>query len=494
METISIGYDWKQIAKTERYMKKMISSIKRPSGRRKYSDGLRDAFILIFRCTHGQDFTFVGLKRLEEEFGVHPRTIERWLKTLIEDGWIARGVKCIDGYMRCGFYLLAHPLLLNLLEKLNLPWRKHNEEQEADQIKAGGPESEISDGSGEPDHEKNGSVRKIDEYRAAHACSEEDRNSSCAAGHGESLGKEGRPSFGRHNRRLPGAGVHGGIRVFRGPKDNSAPRRRCATYANLQADLARQVVGNLPDRLTIRNGFNVPPFPPEKNLAASSPSAASAPGENGKIFIEPEVSAEAPAAALFEIPQDTAWTEAKNTICASSPHLRPLLDQLASRRLADGTLSLDGPADPVTNIIERQYGRRIAEALRQVGVDRHQYGVWPPELRQQIEARDQARADRERIREERQRQQAVAARAIRLAQMTPAQQFEQLEAAYPAGKSGWWAKQVFLRMHKRGDIPALPVLLSALSRQKDNPSWQRDNARWVPKLNNWLIQRQWREK
>jgi hypothetical protein len=187
METISIGYDWKQITKTERYIKKMISSIKRPSGRRKYSDGLRDAFIYILRYTHGQDFTFVGLKRLEEEFSVHPRTIERWLKTLIEDGWIARGVKCIDGYMRCGFYLLAHPLLLNLLEKLNLPWRKHNEEQEVDKSDAAGPGSEISNDSGELDREKNGSARKTDAHRSAPTCSEEDGNSPCAAGHGESI-------------------------------------------------------------------------------------------------------------------------------------------------------------------------------------------------------------------------------------------------------------------------------------------------------------------
>lgn len=491
MKTISIGYNWKQITKTERYIKKMISSIKRPSGRRKYSDGLRDAFIYIFRYTHGQDFTFVGLKRLEEEFGVHPRTIERWLKTLIEDGWIARGVKCIDGYMRCGFYLLAHPLLLNLLEKLNLPWRKHNEEQEVDKSDAAGPGSEISNGSGELDREKNGSVRKTDAHRSAPTCSEEDGNSPCAAGHGESLGKEGRPAPGRYNRRFPGVRIDGGVRVFRGSKDDSSPEGHCATSANLQADLTRQVVGNLPDHLTIRNGFDVPPFPPEKFLAVPSPLAASAPGENGKIFIEPEISAEAPATALFEIPQDAAWVEAKNTICASSPHLRHLLVQLASRRLVDGTLSLDGPSAPVTNIIERQYGRRIAEELRQIGVDRHQYGVWSPKLRQQIEARDQGVADRERVREERQRQQAAAARAIRLAQLTPVQQFEQLEAAYPAGKGGWWAKKIFLQMHQRGEIPALQALLSSLSSQKNNPSWQRDGGRWIPKLSNWLSQHQW---
>jgi len=491
METISIGYDWKQIVKSERNMKKMISSIKRPSGRRKYSDGLRDAFIYIFRYTHGQDFTFVGLKRLEEEFGVHPRTIERWLKTLIEDGWIARGVKWIDGYMRSGFYLLAHPLLLNLLEKLNLPWRKHNEEQETDQIKAEGPESEISDGSVAPDHEKDGSVRKIAEHRSAHVCSEEDGNSPSAAGHGESLGKAGRPAPERSDRRFAEDGINKGVRVFRGSKDDSSPGGRRATCANLQADLTRQVVGNLPDHLTIRNGFDVPPFPPGNILAVPSPSAASAPGEDGKVFIEPEISAEAPATALFEIPQDAAWVEAKNTICASSPHLRHLLVQLASRRLADGTLSLDGPSAPVTNIIERQYGRRIAEELRQIGVDRHQYGVWSPELRQQIEARDQAVADRERVWEERQRQQAAAARAIRLAQLTPVQQFEQLEAAYPAGKSGWWAKKTFLQMHQRGKIPALQALLSALSSQKNNPSWQRDDGRWIPKLSNWLSQHQW---
>jgi len=219
-----------------------------------------------------------------------------------------------------------------------------------------------------------------------------------------------------------------------------------------------------------------------------------APGEGEDIFTDTDPSTEAPVSDLPEMPQDAAWIVAKTAICVSSPHLRSLFDQLAPRRLADGTLSLDGPSALIINIIERQYGRRIAEALRQAGVDRHQYGVWSSELRQQMDVATRAFMHQERAREVRQRQQAAAARAICLARLAPAEQFQQLESAYPAGKSSKSAFVVFLKMHKRGDIPALSTLLSALSRDKGKSYWQNNNGKYIPQLSNWLDKKQWEQK
>jgi hypothetical protein len=100
----------------------------------------------------------------------------------------------------------------------------------------------------------------------------------------------------------------------------------------------------------------------------------------------------------------------------------------------------------------------------------------------------------ERTREARQRQQAVVARATRLAQLTPAEQFQQLESSYPAGKSSKSAFVVFLKMYKRGEIPALSTLLSALSRDKGKSYWQNNNGKYIPQLSNWLDKKQWQQK
>lgn len=385
-------------------------------------------YVQLAMCARGKDHAYPRHQWLAGKVNVTSRTIQTYIKWLVQAGLISVTQELVKGCSRKRniYWFLAHPAI------------KTDDAESAT----------LEDGE-----EKNFPVEP-EEFSGPLYINKDFNTTHSADAEGESHEIKQTEETDRATAQTDesGDGPDAGLRGFeRGRKDESARRGEKIGRANEQSECSGRVRGG--------NAGNTGRCP-----------------------------------SLTPWVDDAAWTEAKAAICASSPHLRPLLDQLASRRLADGTLSLDGPAAPITTIIERQYGRRIAEALRQVGVDRHQYGVWSPELRQRIEARDQARADRERIREERQRQQAVAARAIRLAQMTPAQQFEQLETAYPAGKSGWWAKQVFLRMHKRGDIPALPVLLSALSRQKDNPSWQRDNARWVPKLNNWLTQHQWEQK
>ncbi|NLX18219.1 MAG: hypothetical protein GXY53_02925, partial [Desulfobulbus sp.] len=118
METISITCNGIQFFQIEKCIRKMFAAMKRPSGRKQYTEGMRDLFILMFRCTNGRDFTYLSLKRMEEELAVHPRTVERWLKKFIEDGWIAKGAEFVDGYMRHGFFLLAHPTLLKVLNNI----------------------------------------------------------------------------------------------------------------------------------------------------------------------------------------------------------------------------------------------------------------------------------------------------------------------------------------------------------------------------------------
>ena len=189
--------------------------------------------------------------------------------------------------------------------------------------------------------------------------------------------------------------------------------------------------------------------------------------------------------------QDPSWLAAKAGICGSNPHLRPLLNQLIGQRQEDGLLLLAGPNSVVTGIIERQHGQRIAEALHQAGTNRYRFGVQSADLRRQIEARDQAVELRERVNAAIQASQAELAREHHIARLTPAEQFDILFREYPSPKGFWWAKQTFLRLHRRKELPPLPNLQAAIRRHKADPTWQRECGRWVPNLSNWLAQHRW---
>lgn len=199
-----------------------------------------------------------------------------------------------------------------------------------------------------------------------------------------------------------------------------------------------------------------------------------------------------PQGDMPHIIQDSTWLAAKNKICESQPHLRPLLNQLIGQLEGDGSLCLAGPNGVITGIIERQHGQRIAEALLQANVS-HRFGIQSDALRCQIEARDQALEFRERTNAAMQARQAQQARERNMERLTPAEQFDVLAREYPSQNGLWWAKRTFLQMAKRNEIPSLPVMLSAIRRQKANPSWQRDCGRWVPHLSNWFTRHCWED-
>jgi DNA-binding Lrp family transcriptional regulator len=196
------------------------------------------------------------------------------------------------------------------------------------------------------------------------------------------------------------------------------------------------------------------------------------------------------SSSLAKLPEDRAWTDAKDYICASSPNLRSLLDQLIGSRLPNGVLSLDGPNAVVTGILERQHGARIAEALRKLGVPRHRFGVQSAELRQKIEAQVDAFEAADRFRVVMQAKEAKVVRQVQLDSLTPVQQFDHLVQEYP-GKSSWWARQVYLRMHKKGELPSFSILISSVIKMKSGELWQKDCGRWIPHLSNYLLQHRW---
>ncbi|MDR2549112.1 MAG: helix-turn-helix domain-containing protein [Desulfobulbus sp.] len=492
MQTISVSCSGSQFVKIELCLKKMFAAMKRSSGRKKYSEGMRDLFIFMLKCTSGRDFTYVTLKRLEEELGVHSRTVERWLKKFIEDGWITKGAKFVDGYMRSGFFLLAHSSLLNILTKIKgIAWRKHDEEQEAETIDIWESRKKISEDFGRLDLQGYERRRKIDACRPADVRREKDENSSIPTGDGEILGTGIRTDSERNQERPVGVGKGGFDQAFERQKNDSFPGGRCATPVHIQDDLTRQVVGNLPELLTIRSDFYInSPLPPSMTrLDEVDSGAAGAAGrekkETGKDFFEQD-----------ETDNHPIWLEARKELFQRNPRFMGLLRQFTGR-MTDSGLAVEGPNVIVTNLIERELSREIGEVLEGLGISSFSFGIQPSELREKLE---QAALKREQLQqEELERRQATAAvrsaavEAKHLNNLTPEQQFAALAAAYPRKSvyGEYFARNTFIRLFRRGCLPDMASLLRILNQHKTSVDWNRDGGRWIPGLNKWLKAQPW---
>lgn len=69
--------------------------------------------------------------------------------------------------------------------------------------------------------------------------------------------------------------------------------------------------------------------------------------------------------------------------------------------------------------------------------------------------------------------------------------FERFFAAYPRKEAREPARAVWHQLWRRGALPALDLLLSALDRFRASTGWIKDHGRFVPYLVNWLRGRRW---
>lgn len=72
--------------------------------------------------------------------------------------------------------------------------------------------------------------------------------------------------------------------------------------------------------------------------------------------------------------------------------------------------------------------------------------------------------------------------------------FERFYAAYPRKEAKEPARSVWHQLWRRGALPALDHLLTALERFRASTGWNREHGRFVPYLVNWLRGRRWADE
>ena len=385
MQTISLCCGDMPLWRVLLQVQAMMWAQRKPSGRKKFCDGVVNIYLHLLRTSHGDDFSYASPEGMAKKFGVHIRTIERWLNLLIEEGFISKGKKFV-GCWRRGFFLNAHKLVVALFSRIEgLVTRLHGGENEDDE--------ELSAGK-------------------------------------------------------------------------KAPESGCEK---------RQVVGKLPPQLTIRNGVNekdIPPCPPQTGDAAGAAKEredADATDAAGDV---------APAA------ENPTWQAALALLLQRLPEAEVKLWLAPIRAMESETgLRLDCPDRYAMAHIEGRFGQAIGEALRQVGVEHFifSFGVQQMELQREEERQEWDKA----AAEEKRRLEVLASRSWE-------DQFAVLASIYPRKTCGvWLAKKLFRRLHKRGELPEIGVLLKLVKEQAASEDWQRDRGRWIPGLYKWLQNRPW---
>ena len=142
MQTISVCYGDMPLWRVLLQVQAMMWAQRKPSGRKKFCDGVVNIYLHLLRTSHGDDFSYASPEGMAKKFGVHIRTIERRLNLLIEEGFISKGKKFV-GCWRRGFFLNAHKMLVALFSRIEgIVTRLHGGEEDGEEFLVEQSESE----------------------------------------------------------------------------------------------------------------------------------------------------------------------------------------------------------------------------------------------------------------------------------------------------------------------------------------------------------------
>jgi len=231
--------------------------------------------------------------------------------------------------------------------------------------------------------------------------------------------------------------------------------------------------------------IEIPPFPPlEERNPVTSPTAW-------------DVERDFEIRNFGEIVDNQQWQTANKILIQEYPEIRPLLNLLTSRMTESG-LVLEGPNHIFMASMEKNYGKKIENALKLAGIAFFSYGIQQPEIIKKIEEKCQAM---EALGAEADRKAKIATiLAARVAEgeiskLSLKQQFEMVANEYPLKKSQWMAWHIFSRMAKSNELPNITILLKNIRNHKaTDASWNKDGGRWIPALSKWLRERRWMDK
>jgi hypothetical protein len=204
---------------------------------------------------------------------------------------------------------------------------------------------------------------------------------------------------------------------------------------------------------------------------------------------------------IFGVPEenskeDLAWIQAKKLLAEklSEYTLQAWIAPIQYEK-SDCQAVLRLPNPVFIRIVQREYGKELAEALKAVGIPKLRFDVLTPEQQAALEEKARIKAEAEEKKKLAARMKA--AEAERRAQdkvenLPPCEKFEMLFAAYPVKKEREAAERNFMRLYRKGELPPMAELFSSIKDHQAKDRWWREKM--PPLLGNWLAKKKWRDK
>ncbi len=452
MQTISVRYEEAPLWRVLAQVQVMMWAQRRPSGRKEFCDGVVKLYLYLLRSSHGDDFCYASPATMADKFGVHIRTIERWLSQLIDAGFITRGQKFV-GCMRRGFYINAHSLIVALFSQIKgIRVRLHEDGND-----------EISVGENIPEllGEKRQVVGKLPPQLTIRK-GESRKNlppNPPQAGDAADAAKEK-----NHEQKTE---------TYE-PPEECRPEHFKSSMAGESED------SEFCCRFSGDDGLRL------NRAAAGSVDGNGLRGEQKTLQRTATAVRTEEAGAAGRSLTPKVWQAARALLCQQlSKSDADLWIRPISACQTSGGLRLDCPDRYAMAWVQEHFGTTIRDALQHAGATDFFFTFGEKAKELQKEKEENARTATA---------QKAARKAEELASLSLEAQFAALVEVYPRKTSGsWFAWRTFRRLSRQQELPPIYNLLHLIEMQKHTEDWNRDKGRWIPGLNKWLKNKPWWE-
>lgn len=194
--------------------------------------------------------------------------------------------------------------------------------------------------------------------------------------------------------------------------------------------------------------------------------------------------------------EDPSWSQAKRLLAEklSEFDLNTWIDPITFEK-NDCQAVLRMPNEFFRTHVRQKFGTALTEAFRAAGVPDLRFDLLTPEQQAALEEKARIRAEREAQAKE--AAATAAAEAEKRAQaeidnLPPASKFDLLFSAYPVDKERDAAERVFMRLHRKGELPPMNELFRSIKDHQAKDRWWREKM--PPLLSNWLSKKKWQDK
>lgn len=237
----------------------------------------------------------------------------------------------------------------------------------------------------------------------------------------------------------------------------------------------------------VKKENNTPPKPPSVESSGHDRTDEPDGGDPGGVGVD------------FSLPEedllqgDPAWAKVKKLLSdkLSKFDLAAYIEPLRFER-AEARVVLRAPNRVFLTSIKKQFSAQLCEAFQEAGFSEIAFEEFTPEQRKFCDQK--FHEERRRASAMKEAAQQITEEELDFGAFPPEELYNRLYDLYPRHERKRKGFLIFEQLAKDDKLPPMPILMSAVRRQKNNnPKWQTEGGRYIPQLHRWLAERRWED-